>query len=65
MLESNRGVALDTGPLLGDSMTTVLKGEKTLWRVILRLRIPGTVPGGYPEYPDQLRGGFLTVGVTS
>ena len=22
--------------------------------------IPGTVPGGYPEYPDSLRGGFLT-----
>ena len=22
---------------------------------------PGTIPGGYPEYPDQLRGGVLTV----
>ena len=27
-------------------------------RVILRLRIPGTIHGGYTEYPDQLRGGF-------
>ena len=22
---------------------------------------PGTVPGGYPQYPDPQRGGFLTV----
>ena len=34
-----------------------------LWRVILHLRIPGTIPGGYPEYQDQLRGGVLTMGV--
>ena len=26
----------------------------------LHLRIPGTAPGGYPQYPDPLRGGFLT-----
>ena len=24
----------------------------------LYFRIPGTIPGGYAEYPDQLRGGF-------
>ena len=29
--------------------------------VIPRLRIPGTIPGGNPEYPDPLRGGVLTV----
>ena len=29
--------------------------------VIPRLLVPGTIPGGYPEYPDPLRGGFLTV----
>ena len=29
-------------------------------RVILHLSIPGTVPRGYPEFPDQLRGVFLT-----
>ena len=29
--------------------------------VIPRLRVPGTIPGGYPEYPDQLRVGVLTV----
>ena len=28
------------------------------------LRIPGTIPGGYPEYPDPLRGGVLTVVMT-
>ena len=27
--------------------------------VIPRWRIPGTIPGRYPEYPDQRRGGFL------
>ena len=37
--------------------------KKNQRRVILRLRIPGTIPGGYPEYLDQLRGGFLIVGV--
>ena len=25
------------------------------------LVIPGTIPGGYPEYPDPLSGEFLTV----
>ena len=25
------------------------------------MQVPGTVPGGYPEYPDPLRDGFLTV----
>ena len=39
------------------------KQTDTQWRVILHLRIPGSIPGGYPEYPDPLRGGFLTVGV--
>ena len=29
--------------------------------VIPRLRISATIPGGYPEYPDPLRGGFLAV----
>ena len=29
--------------------------------MILHFRIPGTVPGGYPEYRDSLRGGLLTV----
>ena len=28
------------------------------WNVIPQLRIPGTVPGGYSEYPDPPRGGF-------
>ena len=40
-------------------MTTAKRQPQ--WRVILYLRIPGTIPGGYPEYPDQLRDGFLTV----
>ena len=31
---------------------------KTQVGVILRLRIPGTIPGVCPGYPDQLRGGF-------
>ena len=30
--------------------------------VIPRLSIPGTTPGGYPEYPDPLRGGFCNRG---
>ena len=30
--------------------------------VIPRLRIPGIVPGGYPEYPDPLRGDFFDRG---
>ena len=38
--------------------------KQALWRVILRLRIPGTIPGVYPEYPDPLRGDDLTVVVT-
>ena len=25
------------------------------------MQVPGTVPGGYPEYPDPLRDGVLTV----
>ena len=36
-------------------------------RVLLHLRIPGTVPGGYPEYPDPLlkEAALQTVAVTS
>ena len=33
--------------------------KQPLWRVILHLRIPGTIPGGPPEYPDPLRGVFF------
>ena len=40
--------------------TTTVK-KQPLCRVILRLRLIGTIPGGYPEYPDQLRGCVLTV----
>ena len=35
-------------------ITTTAK-KQPLRGVIPRLRIPGTVPGGYPEYPDPLR----------
>ena len=41
-------------------ITTTVKTQP-LCGVIPRLRMPGTVPGGYPEYPDPLRGDFLTV----
>ena len=40
--------------------TTVIK--QPLCGVIPRLRIPGTVPGGYSEYPDPLRGEFFNRG---
>ena len=40
--------------------TTVTK--QPLWRVIPHLRIPGTIPGGCPDYPDPLRGGFVNRG---
>ena len=33
------------------------------WCALPHLSIPGIVPGGYPEYPDPLRGGVLTVAV--
>ena len=44
--------------------TATLK-RPLLRRVVLQLRIPGTVPGGYAdsEYPDPVRGGVLTAGV--
>ena len=35
----------------GDTKTTV--------NINRRLRIPGTIPGGYPKYPDPLRGVFF------
>ena len=28
------------------------------------MQVPGTVPGGYPEYPDPLRDDYLTVVMT-
>ena len=31
------------------------------WRVILHLRIPGTMSAGYPEYLEPLRGWVQTV----
>ena len=47
-----------------DNIVATIK-EQPLWRVILDLRVPGTVPGGYPEYPEVLRGGVVfTVAVT-
>ena len=36
--------------------TTTVYRNMRQWRVIPRLRMPGTMPGGYPEYPDPLRG---------
>ena len=42
--------------------TTTVK-TKSHCGVILRLRIPGTVPGGCPEYPDPLSGGFVIEGM--
>ena len=43
-----------------DNITATVK-QQPLCGVIPRLRIPGTIPGGYPGYPDQPRGGFVTV----
>ena len=37
--------------------------SQPLRKQILRLYIPGIIPGRYPEYPDQLSGGFVTVTV--
>ena len=39
-------------------LVSTMSPQPRLCGVIRRLRIPGTIPGGYPEYPDQLRGGF-------
>ena len=56
------GLAIDqVGCAIFCQIKTTVKNNP---RVILRLRIPGIIPGGYPEYPDQLRGGSLTVAVT-
>ena len=49
-------VAEQVGP--GDNGVPVK--TQPLWRVIPQLRIPGTIPGGYP---DPLTGGFLTAAV--
>ena len=42
-----------------DRVTTSVE-KQPRWRVVLHLRVLGTVPGEYPEYPDPQRGGFLT-----
>ena len=41
--------------------TTPVKTQLAMASYILHLRIPGTMPGGYPEYPDPLRGDLLPV----
>ena len=38
-------------------------GYVGFYSALTAVRIPGTIPGGYPEYPDQTSGGLLTVEV--